>query len=431
LSERKGPRRRIFFGWWSVWFIGIVSGLGHGFNAYGISIFFKPVAAELNLTRAATSWAPGIGRLEGGVTSSLVGWLSDKYGPRWIVVSGIFIAAVGLVLMNYITEAWHYYLAWGALIGLGLNFGLTVACDKNVNDWFVRRRGLAQGIKFGLIGVFSVIVVQVIQPLIDLQGWRFTCLIWGCVMFASIPFAFWLVKPQRPEYYGWLPDGADIGQGDKKDLIEQGIGYASSFEEDEYAFGQAIKTSTYWLMIIAFSVHSMISSGFNLHVHPFLTDIGIEEEVASGMLGMMIFFTVPARLGGGILADRVPKNRLQFLLTVSFLLQVIGIGSYLLFQNLATVYVLLVCHGLSSGLVTPLVILIIGRYFGRKSFGSILGTVVAVLAPMGLLAPVFYGWVFDISGSYNIAFITALILAVLATATTLFIGSPKQSRNTA
>ena len=99
MSESKSPRRRIFFGWWSVLFIGIVSGLGHGFNTYGISEFFKPIAAELNLSRAATSWAPGIGRLEGGVTSPLVGWLSDKFGPRWVVVTGICIAATGLILM--------------------------------------------------------------------------------------------------------------------------------------------------------------------------------------------------------------------------------------------------------------------------------------------------------------------------------------------
>ncbi len=430
MSEKRSPHRRIFFGWWSVLFIGIVSGLGHGFNTYGISEFFKPIATELKLSRAATSWAPGIGRLEGGITSPLVGWLSDKFGPRWIVIIGVSVAATGLILMYYITEVWQYYVAWGALIGLGLNIGLTVACDKKINDWFIKRRGLAQGIKFGLIGAFGVVVVLSIQPLLDFQGWRFTCLIWGIMMFASVPFAFWLIKPRRPEYYGMLPDGADIDRDDEKTLVEQGIGYASSFEETEYTFRQAIKTRTYWMLIAAFSVHNIITGGFNLHVHPFLTDIGIDETVASGMLGMMVFFTVPARLAGGIIADRIAKDRLHFLLTVAFLLQVIGIGSYLLYQNLASVYVLLVCHGLSSGAVMPLVILILGRYFGRKSFGSILGTVVAFLAPMGMISPVYYGWIHDTTSSYNIAFLSVLILAALATITTLFIRSPRESEDT-
>jgi len=106
-------------------------------------------------------------------------------------------------------------------------------------------------------------------------------------------------------------------------------------------------------------------------------------------------------------------------------MQVIGISTYLWFQNLPSVYVLLACHGVSSGAVTPLVILIIGRYFGRNSFGSILGTMIAFLAPVGLLSPVYYGWIFDTTGSYNIAFITALVFAAMATLLMLFVRIPK------
>jgi MFS family permease len=431
LSART-KRGRFFTGWWSVLFIGIISGIGHGFNTYGISVIFKPIAAELGLDRAATSWAPGIGRLEGGVTSPLVGWLSDKFGPRGIVIIGICIAGIGLVLMYFITEVWHYYVAWGALIGLGLNIGLTVAVDKNINDWFIRYRGLAQGIKFGLISVFGIIVVQAITPMMELQGWRFICLIWGIIMFASIPFAYVLVKPQRPEYYGMLPDGATTqasAQETERSMIERGVGYASSFEETEYTFKQAAKTGTYWLLIIGFSVHNIIGGGFNIHVFPFLTDIGIDEVAAGGMMGLMIFFSAPTRFFGGIVVDRIRKNRLHLLLVGAFMLQVIGLGSYLWYQSLPAVYVLLACHGLSTGAVTPIVVLILGRFFGRKAFGAILGTAVALLAPMGLLAPVFYGWVYDTYGSYNTAFIVALVLAVMAVVFMFFIRAPKLPSN--
>jgi len=424
--KKSGPR--IFFGWWSVLFIGIISGLGHGFNTYGISVFFKPIAAELEMNRAFTSLAAGIGRLEGGITSPLVGWLSDKFGPRWIVIIGVCIAASGMIYMNYITEVWHYYVAWGAMIGLGLNIGLTVACDKLINDWFIRRRGLAQGIKFAIISIFGIVVLQVITPLIDLQGWRFTCLLWGIIMFACVPFAYMLIKPHRPGYYNMLPDGAEVNldsKEDKRGMTERTAGYALESQETEYTFRQACKTSTYWLLIIAFSAHNFIAGGFNVHIFPFLTDIGIEEAVASGMMGMMVFFTIPSRFFGGLIADRVPKSRIQFLLLASFLLQVIGIGTFLYFQNLPAVYVLLACHGLSSGAVTLLVILIIGRYFGRKSFGSILGTMIAFLSPVGLLSPVYYGWIFDTTGRYNIAFITALVFAAVAALLMFFVHAPK------
>ena len=298
MSEIKSSRPRIFLGWWSVLFIGTISGLGFGFNVYGISVLFKHIAADLELNRAFTALAAGIGRLEGGIISPFAGWLSDKFGPRWVVIIGICIAATGMIFMNYITEAWHYYIAWGVLIGFGLNIGLTVACDKMINDWFIRRRGMAQGIKFGLISVFGIIVLQIITPLIETEGWRFTCLVWGIIMFASVPFAYVLIKPHRPEYYGQLPDGAEVSQGteaDGGDMIERGVGYATSLEETEYTFRQAMKTGIFWLMMAGFSIHNFVAGGFNVHIFSFLTDTGIKETTASAMMGMMVFFTIPSR----------------------------------------------------------------------------------------------------------------------------------------
>jgi cyanate permease len=434
LSENRSSRPRIFFAWWSVLFIGTISGLGFGFNVYGISIFFKHIAAELELNRAFTALAAGIGRLEGGIISPLAGWLSDKFGPRWVAIIGICIAGSGMIFMNFMTEVWHYYFAWGVLIGLGLIFGLTVAVDKMINDWFIRRRGLAQGIKFGLMSILGIIIVLTLNPLINLHGWRFACLLWGIIMFASIPFTYVLIKPHRPEYYGKLPDGAEFNTDNDKergDMIERGVGYATSLQETEYTFRQAFKTGTFWLLIAGFSIHNFVAGGFGVHIFPFLTDIGIDETAAGGMMGLMIFFTVPSRFFGSLIADRIPKNRLQLILVVAFVLQVIGVGAYLWFQNLPTVYVLLACHGLSSGAITPIMILIIGRYFGRKAFGSILGTLVACLAPMGLLAPVFYGWIYDNYHSYNIAFVTALVLAALATIITFFVRAPRLPVNDA
>ncbi|MBN1161836.1 MAG: MFS transporter [Dehalococcoidales bacterium] len=432
MLEKRKSKFHLFTGWWSVLFIGVVSGLGHGFNMYALSVFFKDIAGEFGIERAATSWSAGIGRLEGGITSPLVGWLSDKFGPRWIVILGIFIAAVGMIIMYFITQVWHYYVAWGVLIGLGLNIGLTVACDKMINDWFIKRRGLAQGIKFALIGVFGIVIIQVITWLNDIRDWRFCCLVWGLVMLASIPLAYVLIKPQRPEHYGLLPDGAEFESDTAKDeqgMIARGVSYASSLQETEYSFKQALKTSTYWLMVIGFTAHNFIAGGFNLHVFPFLTDIGIDDAAASGMMGIMIFFTIPARFFGGIIADRIPKRHLQLLLVAAFLLQVIGISAYLSSRSLAAVYVLLVCHGLSSGAMTPLIVLILGRYFGRKAFGSILGTMIAFLAPMGLFSPVYYGWIFDNNASYDIAFITAVALASIAVVATFLIRPPKLTPN--
>ena len=75
IKRRTSPK--IFFGWWTVWVIGVMAGLGQGFYQYGISVFFKPIATSLGLSRGIASLATGVGRLEGGLEAPLTGWLSD------------------------------------------------------------------------------------------------------------------------------------------------------------------------------------------------------------------------------------------------------------------------------------------------------------------------------------------------------------------
>jgi len=407
---------------------GIISGLGHGFNSYGISVFFKDLTAELNLDRATTSLATGIGRLEGGAMSPLTGWLSDKFGPRWPIIYGICIAGIGMILMNFITEVWHYFVVWGLLMGFGINLALTVAVDKSLNDWFLRKRGLAQGIKFAIIGALGVAVIQIITPIVLTEGWRITCLIWGVIMFASVPFAFAFVRNEIPERYGLFPDGIkpeSYIDEDKTKNVDGGAGDSSGSHEVEYTFKQAIRTRAYWMLVFAFGVQNLVGGGFVLHVIPFLTDLGIDPTAASFMMGIMIFFTIPARFFGGITADRFRKGQIQFLLAGVFFLQFIGILSFILYQNTASIYVLLICHGLSTGASWPIMLVILGRYFGRQAFGSILGTLLAFLSPMLLLAPVYSGWIYDTTGSYLNAFITFCVLVILSTSVMFFVRSPR------
>lgn len=432
MTEKGKPRPRVFFGWWTVLVTGIISGLGHGFYGYGISVFFKDIASELSLSRAVTSIAAGIGRLEGGAISPLTGWLSDKFGPRWVIFIGVCIAAVGMIMMNFITNVWQYFVVWGLVIGLGLNLGLTIAVDQSLTNWFVRKRGLAQGIKFGLIGIAGVALLPIVTWLVTTLGWRITCLIWGIVMFASAPLTIIFVKQKRPEYYGLLPDGVKVELGSEADIdaiIDQGVEYASSFQETEFTFRQAIRTRTYWMIAIAYGIFTLVVGGFTIHIIPFLTDIGIDKTVASGMMGIMVFFTIPSRFLGGIMADRVRKGRLQFLLAGSFLLQTIGITVFLLSQGTASVYFLLILFGLSSGVVTPLVIVILGRYFGRKAFGSIFGTSMMLQAPASLVAPIYTGWIYDTTGSYITALTVFAVLAACSTLVMCLVRAPKAPAN--
>jgi sugar phosphate permease len=428
LIQQTQTRPKIFFGWWTVLYTGIVSGLGHGFYSYGFSVFFKDLAAEFGLSRAITSIGSGIGRLEGGLESAPAGWLADRFGPRWVIFIGVIATGCSLILMNFVHTVWAYFVVWGFLMGTGLNLGLTVTVDKTIINWFVRKRGLAQGIKFALIGVGGVVVVPIVTRLVTAYEWRATCLIWGFVLLACAPLALVFVKSKSPEHYGLLPDGALVDPGLKADIasmIARGAQYAASLDETEFTFKQAIRTRTFWLLTVAFIIQTIVIGGIGIHIIPFLTDIGISATTASAMMGLQVFFTIPSRFLGGVLVDRISNKYLPFVLAGAFTLQAIGIDAFLAFRTISSIYVFLICYGLSSGGGTPILTVALGRYFGRKAFGSIFGVLRACQAPFSFIAPTYAGWVYDTTHSYINAFITFVILITVAALVLCLVRPPK------
>jgi cyanate permease len=419
---------KIFFGWWTVLVTGILSGLGYGFYTYGVSALFKPISLELNFNRATTSIATGIGRMEGGIEAPLSGWLVDKFGPRLVMFFGLVVAAAGLILMSLINSPLSYFLVWGVIIGTGNNLGLTTPVDKTITNWFIKKRGLALGIKFALLGLGGVVVLPLVTWLVGQHGWRFTCVFWGVLMLIGAPLAFKFVRQKRPEYYGLLPDGARVVAGQETNtgsMIDAGIKYASGFQELEFTLRQSIRTPAYWIVSLAYCAHAIVQGGFTTHCIPFLTDRGISPAVAGSMMGLMVFFTIPARFLGGIVIDRLGKDRIKFMLAGAFLIQALGIGIFFLYPSTAAIYVMLVLFGLGSGASTPFFVIILGRYFGRKAFGSIFGSSALFRAPFQFIAPVYAGWVFDTTGSYNNAFLAFIAATFIAGVIMCVIRAPK------
>ena len=192
---------KIFFGWWTVLTGGFLALWGHGYHSYGFSALFKPIASELGFSRAVTSVAASIGRLEGGFEAPLSGWVTDRFGPRWIVIFGILIMSASLILMNFIDSLWTFYVVWGVMFGTGFNIAVTLPIDTAISNWFVKKRGAALSIKMVFSGLSGVLVLPLVAWLIATQGWRMTCVIGGLVMgFVGLTLAWFFLKLHRPVY---------------------------------------------------------------------------------------------------------------------------------------------------------------------------------------------------------------------------------------
>ena len=424
LAANDKEQARIFFGWWTVLVTGFVSGLGLGFYTYGISALFKPIASELGLSRAVTSGGSGIGLMAGSLLAPLIGWAVDKFGPRTAIAGGLLTVSVGLTMMQWVNSAPRFYLIWGLIIGMGTNLGLTIAVDKALTNWFVRKIGLALGTKFALIGLTAALSMPVVSWLIAQVGWRMTCLIWSALLTVGVPFMFAFVKNERPEIFGLLPDGDQKGpflEISQDAFLKNAAAKASGLQTSEFNLHEAMRTRAYWILTLSLFLQSFIMTGFNTHFIPFLTEMNIDPIVAGGLMGIMLIFTIPSRFFGGLFADRVGKDRMKTLLALPFILLIFGMAAFLIYPSIETIYFLLFFYGIAHGLPTPLFLISISRYFGRKAFGSISGTAIMFMSPAAFISPVVAGWIFDTSGSYSAAlmvfaaasFIVIMLLSLL------------------
>jgi sugar phosphate permease len=419
---------RIFPGWWTVLTGGILALWAYGYQAYGISALFKPISTELGFKRATTSVASSIGRFEGGFEAPLTGWITDRYGPRWIVFLGISLVSIGLVLMSYINSLWSFYVAWGVLVGTGANIALSLPIDTTISNWFVKRRGLALSIKVMFSGLSGVVVMPLIAWLITVQGWRIACLFGGVVMaVVGLPLVWFFLKPHRPEYYGLLPDGAKVTADTTKEsyLIEQGTKYAAEVQEVEFTLRQAMRTPAYWLLIVVSAINGLVTPVMSIHTIPFLTDRGIDPLKAASMMSIYIGVSIPFRFVGGFIADRVKGGYLRFLVSAGLLLQAAGMGIFLLHQTVPMIYVWFILYGAGMGVAQIVQPLIRARYFGRKAFGSIGGSSSMFIAPIGVIAPIYAGWIYDTTGSYITAYTQFVVLLIVSASILPFIRPPK------
>ncbi|MFC1979193.1 MFS transporter [Chloroflexota bacterium] len=424
----KKKLHKIYFGWWTVIAAGF-SGLWlAGYHHYGFSAFFKPISSELGFSRAVASVPPSIGRFGGGFEAPIAGWLTDKYGPKWITLFGVFLAGLSLILMGQVNSLWAYYVVWGVMLGTGVNMVTGIPMLVAISNWFVRKRGLAMGVKTVLDSLSGVIVLPLVAWLIITQGWRTACLIGGVVMLlVPLPLVFFGVKRYRPEYYGLLPDGAktEKNAANPNQMIEKGVRYASDFNEVEFTLRQAMKTSAFWILVISRASTNLVGPTLNIHLIPLLTDMKVDPMQAAGMMAMMIAVSIPFRLIGGLLADRVGKNRFRMVMAGAYLLQAVSFAIFLSNPSVNMAYVWLVIYGAGMGIIYAMSALIRARYFGRKAVGSIQGITQLLIMPIGVVAPIYAGWIYDTTGSYTTAILLGFVLLLVSAVTMTFVIPPK------
>jgi len=420
--------RDIFFGWWMALASGLLCLWGYGYHMYGFSALFKPISNELGFSRTSTSLAASLTRLEGGLEAPLVGYLSDRFGPRTMVLFGVFLVGSGMILMNWVNSLWSFYVVWAVICATGINTGLGMPLDVALTNWFIKKRGTALGIRRVFSGLSGTIGLPVVMGLIVAFGWRTACVIGGLVMLGvGLPLAWFVIKAHPPEHYGLLPDGAANGENGK-DIAQAGKGYATAVDETDLTPKAAFRTRAFWLIVVAYSFHGALYPVMSIHCIPFLTDRGMDPIAAAATMSIYITSSIPARFFGGILVDHVTTPTIRFLIGIVFLMQSAGVVIFLYNQeSMAALYSFFIMYGIGMGAAMPMTPVMQARYFGRKNFGTIVGVSRALHMPVGFMGPIAAGWIYDATGNYLTAFFCLAVLLGISGFIIMLAGPPAKA----
>lgn len=413
-GRRQADSPRVFYGWYiagSGFLIQFMTGAlaFHSFGAYVVLM-----EDEFGWSRTTFSIAFAMQRAESGVLGPLQGWLIDTYGPRIIMLIGLVMFSGGFFALAAVNSQWTFYLAY-LLLAVGSSLGGFLALVVSLVNWFRRQRTRALSmlsLGFAAAGLTATPIALLLETI----GWRSGAVLSGvAVLLVGIPLA--LVIRHRPEPYGYLPDGVGFRDGVlPKDWEED--------DEVQMSATQAMRTPAFWLISFGQASALLVVGALMVHLVIYIEqDLSYSLALASFAITVQTIGQVAGQLAGAYLGDHWPKRPLivAAMLGHSAAILMLAVGSALPF-----IYVAVAINGLAWGLRAPLLTAMRADYFGRQSFGTIMGFSSLIIMIGMIIGPLFASEMYDASGSYETSFIVLGVLAGLGSLLFVFAKPPNR-----
>lgn len=394
---------RVFFGWWVALACGVGMGCGIASVLTGtFQVFLDPLQAEFGWTRPQLFLALTLTLLVVTGLAPPFGTLVDRFGARRLILSGLALEAAMLASFALqgpsLASLYVRYVAI-AVLAMGTTH---VGFARVVTVWFDRRRGLALGVMLAGLGVGNAVWPVLTQWGIDTWGWRGAyLLVAGVVAVIGLVVVAPLLR-DAPQSMGLAPDGgATPAAGSSQAIAGAGSGLTR---------GEALRTRTFWLMLVAFLMIGVAITSVQGHMIPLLRSRGVDAATAAAVLSILGAALVAGRLLAGWLMDRffAPRVAIAFLagpIVAIALLSAGASGTWAFSAGVLT--------GLAVGAEMDVTTYLASRYFGVSHFSAIFAffymayTLGAAFGPLGTAIAV------DRSGSYSgpLAVHAALLLA--------------------
>lgn len=375
--------------------------LAGGFIAFTISaslmhaysVFLLAFIAEFHWSRGESSIAYSVGQVVGGVSSPLAGSMVDRFGTRRMVLLGGCLLAVGLLGSAFATSLWQVVFLYGVVMTLGANCISMVVFAPLISRLFVARRGMAMSILQSANGFGRAISTPAAQWMVSDVGWR-SAYLWqaGVMALLILPLAAMFRGAETP------------AQAAAPTPLTASAGVAQ-----QWSVAAAMRTRHFWLLFSVYMLTSIGSFLVSLHQLAFAVDRGFDPLYAAFVLGLGSLLALPGVILTGTISDYIGRESAAIL---AYGISIIGVGAALMIEN-GDQHILLWLHacffGITWGARGPAITAKTADLFGGPRLGTILGAITIGSGLGAGLGAWGAGVLFDVTGSYHLAFSLAAL----------------------
>jgi len=352
---------------------------------YVVPVVFPAVQADFGVDRAAVSAGYAMLMVGMGVGGLFMGRLADRYGMMPpLVIGGLSIAA-GFVIAGNASSLAMFNVAHGLLVGLLGSSAMFSPLLADTSLWFVRRRGIAVAICASGNFLGGAVWPPVVQHFVATSGWRQTYLGMGIVAGALIVILAFFMRPRPPLHHPVAAASGAAPDGDRP-------------------FGLA-PAQAQVLLCIAGLACCVAMSMPQVHIVAYCADLGYGPARGAQMLSLMFACGIVSRLASGWICDHIGGLRT---LLLGSTLQAVALMLFLPFNGLASLYVISGLFGLFQGGIVPSYAIIVREHFPARETGARVGAVIMCTMVGMALGGWMSGKVFDLTGSYQAAFLNGI-----------------------